>query len=134
GHRVSHQKPNSTFQTHHAHYNTNIWCVSGSIAAELRMYINSTTAILADGTVVFAVCAAQSTVTSNPLVIPGDPNNDSYDRTSIVFGLGRVSGSPKALDDGHSSRVVNVTVSDYVRDETRASTVQYVIPLFRFPH
>ncbi|KAF8200527.1 hypothetical protein K438DRAFT_1582685, partial [Mycena galopus ATCC 62051] len=111
GRRVSHQKPNSTFQTHHAHYNTNIWCVSDSIAAELRVYINSTSAILADGTVVFAVCAAQSIVTSNPLVIPGDPNIDSYDahlpdkQTSIVFVLSRVPSSPKTLDDGHSSRV-----------------------------
>jgi hypothetical protein len=55
------------------------------------------------------------------------------ERTSMVYGLGRVTGSPQTLDDGHSSRVVTVAVSDYVRDETRASTLQYVAStLFRY--
>ncbi|KAJ7808537.1 hypothetical protein B0H14DRAFT_3761737 [Mycena olivaceomarginata] len=68
------------------------------------------------------------------VIIPGDPDSDSYnahsipdERTSMVYGLGRVTDSPQTLD-GHSSRVVTVTVSDYVRDETRASTLQVPIP------
>ncbi|KAF8186181.1 hypothetical protein K438DRAFT_1973545 [Mycena galopus ATCC 62051] len=74
-------------------------------------------------------------VSSNLKQDIGYPNNDSYDaylpdeRTSMVFGLGRVSGSAQALDDGHSSRVVNVALSHYVRDETRGSTVQCVFDM-----
>jgi hypothetical protein len=45
-------------------------------------------------------------------------------RMSMVYALGRVTGTPLTLDDGHSSRVVTVGVSDYVRDEIRASTLQ----------
>ncbi|KAJ7856943.1 hypothetical protein B0H14DRAFT_3448146 [Mycena olivaceomarginata] len=44
----------------------------------------------------------------------------------MVYGLGRVSGSPQTLDDGHGSRAVTVAVSDFVRGETKASTVQCV--------
>jgi hypothetical protein len=44
----------------------------------------------------------------------------------MVYGVGRVTGSPQTLDDGHGSRAVTVTVSDFIRGETKASTVQYV--------
>ncbi|KAJ7362702.1 hypothetical protein DFH08DRAFT_1025080 [Mycena albidolilacea] len=60
----------------------------------------------------------------NPLPpIPGDPSTDAYndqlpdERTSMVFGVGRITGSPQTLDDGHSSRVVTLAIADYVRCE-----------------
>ncbi|KAJ7301082.1 hypothetical protein DFH08DRAFT_671426, partial [Mycena albidolilacea] len=147
GCRVTHQKPHTNFPTHHAHYNTNIWCTNSTITADLRIHITSTTPLLPDGTGIFAVWTAQSTIIVNPphtflnldaltfVIIPGDPNSDRYDahlpdeRTSMVYGLGRVTGSAQTLDDGHSSRVVTVAVPDYVRDETRVSTLQCVFDM-----
>ncbi|KAJ7812182.1 hypothetical protein B0H13DRAFT_2130536 [Mycena leptocephala] len=64
GRRVIINKPNSTYATHYAHYNTCVWCTKGTgnstILADLRVYITSTTPLLADGVVVFVVCSAQS--------------------------------------------------------------------------
>jgi hypothetical protein len=91
GHCVSHQKSNTNFLTHHAHYNVNVWCTRSIIAADLCTYITSTTPLLPNGTVVFAVCTAQSTVTGDLphaflnldsltfVIIPGDPNSNGYD-------------------------------------------------------
>ncbi|KAJ7848796.1 hypothetical protein B0H13DRAFT_1571758, partial [Mycena leptocephala] len=133
GRRVSIQKPNTSYLTYYAHYNTNIWCTNNTaIPADLRLYTTSTTPILDDCTVAFSVCTAQSTATTPGtnavtlealafVVLPGNPNTDVYndqlpdDRHSMVFGVGRVTGSPQTLDDGHGSRVINVAVSDYVR-------------------
>ncbi|KAJ7888255.1 hypothetical protein B0H13DRAFT_2533582 [Mycena leptocephala] len=44
----------------------------------------------------------------------------------MVYGVGRVTGSPQTLDDGHGSRAVTVAVSDFVDGETKASTVQLI--------
>jgi hypothetical protein len=44
----------------------------------------------------------------------------------MVYGVGRVTGSPQTLDDGHRSRAVTVAVSDFACGETNASTVQDV--------
>ncbi|KAJ7768571.1 hypothetical protein B0H14DRAFT_3509642 [Mycena olivaceomarginata] len=107
-----------------------------------------TAPLLEDGMVAFAACTAQSTAVppatnslpSNTLtvdastfmVLPGSPDSDTYNNhlpdefTSMVYGLGHVSGSPQTLDDGHGSRAVTVAVSDFVRGETKASTVQCV--------
>ncbi|KAJ7866542.1 hypothetical protein B0H13DRAFT_2281408 [Mycena leptocephala] len=60
-------------------------------------------------------------------VLPGSPDSDTYnnqlpdERTSMVYGVGRVTGSPQTVDDGHGSRAVTVTVSDFVCGETKAS-------------
>ncbi|KAF8143484.1 hypothetical protein K438DRAFT_1875824 [Mycena galopus ATCC 62051] len=140
GRRVSVSKPNSNYLTYFAHYNTN-----------LRVFITSNTPMLPDRTVASAVCTAQSNVTaptaespaSNSIfldaltfvVLPGNPSTDSYNDqlpdefTSMAYGVGRVSGSPQVLDDGHASRVITVGVSDYVRGDTKASTVQCIFDL-----
>jgi hypothetical protein len=44
----------------------------------------------------------------------------------MVYDLGRVSGSPQTLHDGHGSRAVTVAVSDFVCGETKDSMVQYI--------
>ncbi|KAJ7615738.1 hypothetical protein DFH06DRAFT_1343509 [Mycena polygramma] len=152
GHRVSVQKPNSTYPTYYAQYSTNVWTLNNTaIAADLRVFIVSSASPLPDNTVVFAVCTAQSipapaTAQSVPrnslslealtfIVLPGDPNSEIYDeqlpneRTAMAFGVGRVTRSPQTLDDGHQSRVVTVNVSDYVRGETKASTIHCVFDL-----
>ncbi|KAJ7893656.1 hypothetical protein B0H14DRAFT_2559640 [Mycena olivaceomarginata] len=152
GRRVTVNKLNSTYATHYAHYSTHVWCTNGTvnttIPAEIHVYITSTAPLLEDGMVAFAACTAQSTAVppatnslpSNTLtldaltfmVLPGSPDSDTYNNqlpdefTSMVYGLGRVSGSPQTLDDGHGSRAVTVAVSDFVRGETKASTVQCV--------
>ncbi|KAJ7885319.1 hypothetical protein B0H14DRAFT_3737275, partial [Mycena olivaceomarginata] len=41
------------------------------------------------------------------------------------FGVGRVTGSPQILDDGHSSRLITLSLTDFVRGETKGSTIQY---------
>ncbi|KAJ7933345.1 hypothetical protein B0H13DRAFT_1700890, partial [Mycena leptocephala] len=145
GRRVIVNKPNSIYATHYAHYNTHVWCTKGTgnttIPADLRVYITN-------GMVAFAVCSAQSsafppatnslptnTLTLDAMtffVLPGSPDSDTYnnqlpdERTSMVYGVGRVTGSPQTLDDGHGSRAVTVTVSDFIRGETKASTVQLI--------
>ncbi|KAJ7846951.1 hypothetical protein B0H14DRAFT_3454012 [Mycena olivaceomarginata] len=86
GHRVAVTKPNSNFPTHYAHYSTNVWCLNTTIPAA------STTPLVPDGMVAFAVRTAQSTATpptakslaSNSLtldalmfvVLPGNPDSD----------------------------------------------------------
>jgi hypothetical protein len=47
------------------------------------------------------------------------------DSTSMVFGVGRITGSPQILDDGHSSRLITLSLADFVRGETKGSTIQY---------
>jgi hypothetical protein len=49
----------------------------------------------------------------------------------MAYGVGRVSGSPQTLNDGHASRLITVALSDFVRGETKASTVQYVPGTFK---
>ncbi|KAJ7237837.1 hypothetical protein C8J57DRAFT_1087194 [Mycena rebaudengoi] len=94
GRRVSSQKPNSSYLTYHAHYSTHVWCTDNtSITAELRMYTSTTTPLIPDGMVAFAVCTAQHSpstntqiTTPNPLlldvltfiILPGDPNSSTY--------------------------------------------------------
>ncbi|KAJ7095528.1 hypothetical protein C8R44DRAFT_749085 [Mycena epipterygia] len=148
GRRVSLQKTDSTYLTYHAHYNTNVWCINNTcIPADLRMYTTSTTPLLPDGTVAFAVCTAHSTATTSPpannlllevitfIVLPGDPSSSTYndqlpdERTSLAYGVGRVSGNHQILDDGHSSRIITVGVSDYVRGDTKASTINCIFDL-----
>jgi hypothetical protein len=104
GRRVIVNKPNSIYATHYAHYNTHVWCTKGTgnttIPADLRVYITSTTPLLADGMVAFAVCSAQSsafppatnslptnTLTLDAMtffVLPGSPDSDTYN-VSIVL-------------------------------------------------
>ncbi|KAJ7689854.1 hypothetical protein B0H17DRAFT_1134783 [Mycena rosella] len=143
GRRISTQKPESTFLTWHAHYNSDIWCTTANsrVPAEIRLYTSSTTPLLPDGTVAFAMCAAPSSANHcffldvpNLIVMPGDPTSSTYDdhlpneNTAFTYGVGRISGGPQILDDGHSSRVVTVAVSDFVRGETRTSTIQTPVP------
>ncbi|KAJ7788526.1 hypothetical protein B0H14DRAFT_3892412 [Mycena olivaceomarginata] len=47
----------------------------------------------------------------------------------MVFGVGRVTGSPQILDDGHSSRLITLSLTDFVRGETKGSTIQCVFDL-----
>ncbi|KAJ7820840.1 hypothetical protein B0H14DRAFT_2173236, partial [Mycena olivaceomarginata] len=152
GRRVAVTKPNSNFPTHYAHYSTNVWCLDNTtIPADIRVFTASTTPLVPDGMVAFAVCTAQSTATpptadslaSNTLaldalmfvVLPGNPESDTYNDhlpdefTSMAYGVGRVSGSPQTLNDGHASRLITVALSDFVRGETKASTVQCVFDL-----
>ncbi|KAJ7339975.1 hypothetical protein DFH08DRAFT_704617 [Mycena albidolilacea] len=152
GRRVAVTKPNSNFPTHYAHYSTNVWCLDNTtIPADIRVFTASTTPLVPDGMVAFAVCTAQSTATpptanslaSNALaldalmfvVLPGNPESDTYNDhlpdefTSMAYGVGRVSGSPQTLNDGHASRLITVALSDFVRGETKASTVQCVFDL-----
>ncbi|KAJ7710940.1 hypothetical protein B0H17DRAFT_1124021 [Mycena rosella] len=143
GRRVSTQKPESTFLIWHAHYNSNIWCTTANsrVPAEIRLYTSSTTPLLPDGTVAFAMCAAQLSANHRffldvptLIVMPGDPTSSTYDdhlpdeNTAFTYGVGRISGGSQILDDGHSSRVVTVAVSDFVRGETRTSTIQTPVP------
>jgi hypothetical protein len=90
----SSQKPNSSYLTYHAHYSTHVWCTDNTcITAELRMYTSTTTPLIPDGMVAFAVCTAQHSpstntqiTTPNPLlldvltfiILPGDPNSSTY--------------------------------------------------------
>ncbi|KAJ7303476.1 hypothetical protein DFH08DRAFT_622113, partial [Mycena albidolilacea] len=152
GRRISVQKPNSTYFTYYAHYDTKIWNIDNSaFPADLRVFIRSNAPLLPDNTVAFAVCTVQSIATPSTaqstatnslvldaltfVVLPGDPSTDAYndqlpdERTSMVFGVGRVTGSPQTLDDDHSSRVVTLAVADYVCAETKTSTIQCVFDL-----
>jgi hypothetical protein len=102
GHHVSVSKPNNTYLTDYAHYNTNVRCISNTtVPTDLRVYVTSTTQLLLDGMVSFAVCTAQSTTippmadypASNSLtldaltfgVLPGDPSSDIYNVCSFAF-------------------------------------------------
>ncbi|KAJ6550270.1 hypothetical protein B0H19DRAFT_1074133 [Mycena capillaripes] len=78
-----------------------------TVSADLRVFTPSITPLLPDETVAFA-----------------DQLPDN--RTSMVFGVGRVTGSPQTLDDGHGSRVISLTVADFVRGETKSSTLQVI--------
>ncbi|KAJ7860718.1 hypothetical protein B0H14DRAFT_2506271 [Mycena olivaceomarginata] len=153
GRRASVQKPNNTQPTSYAHYNTTVWTLTNTaISADLCLFASSSTPLLPDDTVAFAVCTAQSVLagTSNSLildvltfiVLPGDPSTDMYnvqslilsaqllmslllqdqlpdDSTSMVFSVGRVTGSPQILNDGHSSRLITLSLADFVRGETK---------------
>ncbi|KAJ7900988.1 hypothetical protein B0H14DRAFT_3852227 [Mycena olivaceomarginata] len=111
GRRVAVTKPNSNFPTHYAHYSTNVWCLDNTtIPADIRVFTASTTPLVPDGMVAFAVCTAQSTATppmanslaSNALaldalmfvVLPGNPESDTYNDhlldefTSMAYGVG----------------------------------------------
>jgi hypothetical protein len=75
---------------------------NSTIPADLRVYITSTTPLLADGMVVFAACSAQSiavepatnslptnTLTLDAMtffVLPGSPDSDTYN-VSVVHIL-----------------------------------------------
>ncbi|KAJ6585934.1 hypothetical protein B0H19DRAFT_1060114 [Mycena capillaripes] len=154
---TSHDPPRTApFDFHHlpqlytAHYDIKIWNVDKSaFPADLRVLINGTAPLLPDEAVAFAVCTAQSIATpstaqstaTNSLVLdvltfvilPGiraPMTNCRMDvRTSMVFGVRRITGSPQILDDGHSSRAVTLAVTDYVRAETKLSTIQCVFDL-----
>ncbi|KAJ7307823.1 hypothetical protein DFH08DRAFT_824134 [Mycena albidolilacea] len=68
----------------------------------------------------------------SPSVPPGNPESDTYNDhlpdefALIVYGVGRMSGSPQTLNDGHTSRLITVTLSDFIHNDTKASTVQYM--------
>ena len=89
GRRASTQKPNSTYLTWYALYNTHVWCATNtSVPTEIRVYTPSTTPLLPDGTVIFATCTAQSSQGQNRnitleilnfSVLPGDPSGADYD-------------------------------------------------------
>ncbi|KAJ6534920.1 hypothetical protein B0H19DRAFT_1080328 [Mycena capillaripes] len=133
-------KPNSAYATHYAHYSTHVWCTNGTvnttITADMRVYVPSTAPLLDDGMVAFTVCTVQSTAVppatnslpSNTLtldaltfiVLPGSPDSDTYNNQMNSHQC------PQTLDDGHGSRAVTVAVLDFVRGETKASTVQCV--------
>ncbi|KAJ7880649.1 hypothetical protein B0H13DRAFT_2667756 [Mycena leptocephala] len=103
---------------------------NSTIPADLRVYITSTTPLLADGMVVFAVCSAQSIAvppasnssSTNSLtldamtffVLPGSPDSDTYN-ISVVL-----TNSPMNAPQW------SVAVSDFVHGETKASTVQLI--------
>ncbi|KAJ7889776.1 hypothetical protein B0H13DRAFT_2341363 [Mycena leptocephala] len=88
GRRVTVNKPNSTYATHYAHYNTHV----------------CTTPLLTDGMVVFAACSAQSTAVepatnslpTNTLtldamtffVLPGSPDSDTYNPNNAIQSYG----------------------------------------------
>ncbi|KAJ7154849.1 hypothetical protein C8R43DRAFT_885007, partial [Mycena crocata] len=135
GRRSSVQKPDSNYLTYHAHYETHVWCADNTpVKTDIHVYTTSTTPLLDDHTMVFAICTAHLPPTTGPatatvlldalifIVIPGNPTSSTYndqlpdERTTYAYGLGRVNGGPQILDDGHSSRVINVAVSDYVRN------------------
>jgi hypothetical protein len=95
GHRISVQKPNSTYSTYYAHYDTKIWNIDNStFPADLRVFITSNAPLLPDNTVAFAVCTVQSIATPSTaqstatnslvldaltfIVLPGDPSTDAY--------------------------------------------------------
>ncbi|KAJ7806595.1 hypothetical protein B0H14DRAFT_2610349 [Mycena olivaceomarginata] len=122
GRRISVQKPNSTCSTYYAHYDTKIWNIDKSaFPTDLRVFITSNAPLLPDDRVAFAVCTvqsiaapstAQSTATNSLvldaltfIVLPGDPSTNAYndqlpdERTSMVFGVGRITGSPQTLDE-----------------------------------
>ncbi|KAJ7934286.1 hypothetical protein B0H13DRAFT_1951626, partial [Mycena leptocephala] len=102
GRRVIVNKPNSTYATHYAHYNTHVWCTKGTgnstIPADIRVYITSSTPPLADGMVVFVVCSAQliavppatNSLPTNTLdamtffVLPGSPDSDTYNASVVL--------------------------------------------------
>ncbi|KAJ7919502.1 hypothetical protein B0H13DRAFT_2268485 [Mycena leptocephala] len=108
GRRVIVNKLNSTYGTHYAHYNTHVWCIKDTgntiIPADLLCSVQS-----------IAVPPATNSLLINTLtldamtffVLPGSPDSDTYnnqlpdEHTSMVYGVGRVTGSPQTLDDGH---------------------------------
>ncbi|KAJ7834699.1 hypothetical protein B0H14DRAFT_1156147 [Mycena olivaceomarginata] len=64
GRRVAVTKPNSNFPTHYTHYSPNVWCLDNTtIPADIHVFTASTTTLVPDGMVAFAVCTAQSTAT-----------------------------------------------------------------------
>ncbi|KAF7371752.1 hypothetical protein MVEN_00031700 [Mycena venus] len=141
--RIPTTKSNSSYTTWHIHYATNVWCTNKTrIAAEIRPYASNDTPSLPDGSVVFVLCKAHAAPNSvifldavTFIPIPGDPNSQMYEdqlpdeRTSFVFAVGHVIAHPETLDDGFSSRAFSLSVSDYVRNATQASTIQAVYDL-----
>jgi hypothetical protein len=104
GHRVAVTKQNSNFPTHYAHYSPNVWCLDNTtIPADNHVFTASTTTLVPDGMVAFAVCTAQSATTlptakslaSNTLtldalmfiVLPGNPESDAYNVCAVYFLL-----------------------------------------------
>ncbi|KAJ7785624.1 hypothetical protein B0H14DRAFT_306664 [Mycena olivaceomarginata] len=57
GRCVAVTKPNSNFPTHYAHYSPNVWCLDNTtIPADIHVFTASTTTLVPDGMVAFAVC------------------------------------------------------------------------------
>jgi len=148
GHHVRTPKPNDpTVSVFHAVYTTAIHFPSGpSLQAQIHIWSPSNDVLHMNDTV--ALVFAKAFVPPNPdpstIVLleayyiysfPGDPASDTYEDGipnmpyPFIFGLGTVSGTQASFNDDHVG--FPLTLTDYVRDGNKQTTIQYVFLHFR---
>jgi hypothetical protein len=140
GERVFHRQDNTTpVKTYYITYRTSISCANDSqgIDAELRVYSPPSAVPMEDFTIVrmrgrlYAPTADLLLLEGVRMVpFPGDPSSEAYeaffpenDPTDVILH-GVVASSTTEQTDG--SKTFSLTVSDYVRDNTRTSTISCV--------
>ena len=119
-------------------YTTTIQCSAGvDIPAEIRIYSPYNDVPHPDDTIAFVIARAYCPLNNTALLnayhlipVPGNPTETEYQLQRVpdcpypfVSGTGAVSGT-EILADG-ITKSFSVVVSDYVRDSTKSSTVQY---------
>ncbi|RXW13238.1 hypothetical protein EST38_g12615 [Candolleomyces aberdarensis] len=130
-------------------YNTTLQCKLGQhIPASLRVYQDPKSEIslvFQDGTVVFLIAkfsspsptntAAPNTALLDSIYIspfPGNPLDPSYSlnvpqfRNPVFFAVGNVTSPAQPLPDGQS-RLFEISIPDYVRDQVQPSSLQCVL-------
>jgi len=131
-------KPGTAIRTWHAHYTTTIQCVTPPyVPADLRIYSPINDILHPDNTIAFVVARVHVPHTGDILLdalhivpCPSDPLSDSYNdavpnfQFPMVYGLGIVSSPHETFPNG--STAFSVALSEYVRDASQQSTVQYV--------
>ena len=119
-------------------YTTTIQCSGGvDIPAEIRVYSPYNDVPHPDDTIAFVIARAYCPLNNTALLdayhlipVPGNLTETEYQLQRVpdcphpfVSGTGAVSGT-EVLADG-VTKSFSVVVSDYVRDSTKSSTVQY---------
>jgi hypothetical protein len=107
------------------------------LPADLRIYSPVNDILHPDNTIAFVIARVHTPHNGDILLdalhivpCPGDPSQNSYNETvpnfqfPMVYGLGIVSTSHETLPNGSTGFCVALT--EYVRDVSQQSTVQYV--------
>lgn len=147
GQRVNSSKPNNpSSRVYHAVYSSAIQFAppadASIIPADIRLWSPRSGTLLADNTVAFVVGKAyipRSTTSYNNtdkalidalylMPCPGDPSDPEYEARipdfpgPLVIALGSVTGGHSTLPN--SDITFPLTLSEYVRDDTRQSIIQ----------
>jgi hypothetical protein len=146
GERVFHHQDNTTpVKTYHITYHTSISCTNNPhrIDAEVCLYSPPSAVPMEDFTIIHM--RGRLYAPTNDLLLlegirvvpfPGDPSSEAYeasfpknDATNVI--LHGVVGS-STIEQVDGSKVFSLTVSDYVRDNTRTSTISCVSTFLQF--